>query len=294
VAFAEDVTLVEDFAEMPPRSDPGVAPLSFGQEGLWLFQQLYPDNAALSILRTLRAAKPLVHDVLESTLTEIVRRHEILRTNFRIVDGRPMQVIRPPEPVSVGLLDFSHLPPSDRKTELVRWLRDRSAEPFDLAEDELFRADLIRLSDNEEVVLFNLHHIICDGWSLGVLMRETRVLYDALLGEKPYPLVELPLQYGDYAAWQRTTHHEAFIHKQLSFWRDRLAKAPEVTVLPFDRPLVPRRPNQYCARAVARRTAQVAVPKTKYHNLHGANLSAGDIVPPILGRDRHCYWGSCR
>jgi amino acid adenylation domain-containing protein len=148
-------------------------------------------------------------------------------------------VIRPPEPVSVGLLDFSHLPPSDRKIELVRWLRERSAEPFDLAEDELFRTDLIQLSDNEEVVLFNLHHIICDGWSLGVLMRETRALYDAVLGEKPYPLAELPLQYGDYAAWQRTTHHEAFIHKQLSFWRDRLAKAPEVTALPFDQPRPP-------------------------------------------------------
>src|SRR5271166_3900585 len=118
LAQAEDATLPEDFAEIAPRSDPGVAPLSFGQEGLWLFQQLYPDNAALSILRTLHAAKPLVRSVLESSLTEIVRRHEILRTNFRVVDGRPMQVIRPPGPVSVGLLDFSDLSPSERKREL--------------------------------------------------------------------------------------------------------------------------------------------------------------------------------
>ena len=182
------MTLPEDFAEIAPRSDPGVAPLSFGQEGLWLFQQLYPDNTALSILRTLRAAKPLVRSVLEVSLTEIVRRHEILRTNFRVIDGRPMQVIRPPEPVSVGLFDFSDLSPSERKRELVRWLRKRSSEPFDLAEDELFRADLVRLSEDEEVVFFNLHHIVCDGWSLGVLMRETTALYDAILEEKPYPL----------------------------------------------------------------------------------------------------------
>src|SRR5208282_6099734 len=130
VVLAEDATLPEDFAGIAPRSDPGVAPLSFGQEGLWLFQQLYPDNTALSILRTLRAAKPLVRSVLESSLTEIVRRHEILRTNFRVIDGRPMQVIRPPEPVSVGLFDFSDLSPSERKRELVRWLRKRSSEPF--------------------------------------------------------------------------------------------------------------------------------------------------------------------
>jgi len=236
VVLAEDATLPEDFAEIAPRSDPGVAPLSFGQEGLWLFQQLYPDNTALSILRSLRAAKPLVRSVLESSLTEIVRRHEILRTNFRVIDGRPMQVIRPPEPVSVGFFDFSDLAPSERKRELVRWLRKRSSEPFDLAEDELFRADLVRLDEDEEVVFFSLHHIVCDGWSLGVLMRETTALYDAILEEKPYPLAELSLQYGDYAAWQRRTLNEAFIHKQLLFWRERLAEAPEITALPFDQP----------------------------------------------------------
>jgi amino acid adenylation domain-containing protein len=236
VTLAEDAGLGDDIAEIVPRGEPGVAPLSFGQEGLWLFQQLYPDNTALSIIRTLRAAKPLVHGVLELSLSEIVRRHEILRTNFRIIDGHPMQVIRPPEPVSVGLLDFSDLSLSEGKRELVRWLRKRSSEPFNLAEDNLFRADLVRLGEDEEVVFFNLHHIICDAWSLGVLMRETTALYDAILEEKPYPLAELSLQYGDYAAWQRRTLHETFIHEQLSFWRERLAKAPEITALPFDQP----------------------------------------------------------
>jgi amino acid adenylation domain-containing protein len=230
------VIVAKDFPEIARRSDPSVAPLSLGQEGLWLFQQCYPDNVSLNLFRVLRAAKPLIHDVLEQTVTELARRHEILRTNYRIIDGRPMQAIRPPEPMSVGLFDFSHLPPSERRTELAQWLRIRSSQSFDLANAELLRTDLVRLGESEDIVLFYLHHISCDGWSFGVLLREVRSIYDAFVEKKPHALPELSLQYGDYAAWQRRGLHADNIAKQLSFWRERLANAPETTSLPLDRP----------------------------------------------------------
>ncbi len=162
-----------------------------------------------------------------------------------------MQVIRPPEPMSVGLADFSHLPSSERRTGLVQWLRMRSSQPFDLANGELLRTDLVRLSEDEEIVFFNLHYISCDGWSLGVLLREVRNIYDAMLENEPHALPELPLQYGDYAAWQRRALHADNITKQLSFWRDRLANAPETTSLPLDRPRRRGRSRQGAQLSVA-------------------------------------------
>ncbi len=226
---------------IPRRSSQTTAPLSLAQEGQWLLQQLFPDSAVLNTFRTLRSTRPFELDALEAALTEVVRRHEILRTNFRVIDGTPMQVIRPPEPVTIGVLDLGDLPSAERKARLVRWLRKRTAEPFDLAEDELFRCDLVRMTDRDHVVLFNLHHIICDGWSLSVLVRETTTLYKAIRKRKPYPLTQLPLQYGDYAAWQRSRLQGDAIERQLAFWRARLADAPPTTVLPYDRPRPPER-----------------------------------------------------
>ena len=223
-------------AKITRRGNQASAPLSLAQESLWLFQQLFPDNAVLNTFRTLRAIRPFDQGILELALTEIVRRHDVLRTNFRIIDESPVQVIRPPEPMTVGVLDLTELPLADRKAELVRWLRTRTAEPFDLAEDALFRADVVRMTEDDQIVLFNLHHIICDGWSLGVLVRETTLLYDAISRDRPYPLPELPLQYGDYAAWQRSQLQGDVIERQLSYWRTRLAGAPETTELPSDRP----------------------------------------------------------
>jgi amino acid adenylation domain-containing protein len=222
--------------EITKRDDQGSAPLSLAQESLWLFQQLFPDNTVLNTFRTLRAIRPFDQGILELALTEIVRRHDVLRTNFRVIDESPVQVIRPPEPMTIGVLDLTELPLADRKAELVRWLRMRTAEPFDLAEDALFRADVVQMTEDDQIVLFNLHHIICDGWSLGVLVRETTLLYDAINRNKPYPLPELPLQYGDYAAWQRSQLQGEAIERQLSYWRTRLAGAPETTELPSDRP----------------------------------------------------------
>ena len=228
-------------AKIPRRTDQSFAPLSLMQEGQWLLQHLQPDNTIFNTFRALRVARRLDRNILERALAEVVGRHDVLRTNFRIIDGVPMQVVRPPEPITVGMLDLSHLPAAEREAEFVRWSRKRTVEPFDLAEGELFRADLVRMAPEDHVILFNLHHIICDGWSLGVLVRETTALYEAFSNGKPTPLPPLAVQYGDYAAWQRSMLRAEAIDKQMAFWRERLAGAPASTDLPFDHPRPPDR-----------------------------------------------------
>jgi len=228
-------------AKIPRRSDQSIAPLSLAQEGQWLLQHLQPDNTIFNMFRALRVRRALDLAVLESAFSEVVRRHDILRANFRTIDGVPMQIFRPPEPVAVGFLDFSDLPPAERETAFVRWSRKRTVEPFDLAHDELFRVDLVRMAADDHVIFFNLHHIICDGWSLGVLVRETMALYGAFAKGKPSPLPALAIQYGDYAAWQRSLLQMDAVDKQMAFWRERLAGAPSSSDLPFDHPRPPDR-----------------------------------------------------
>ena len=227
--------------KIPLRADQSIAPLSLAQESQWLLQHLQPENTVLNTFRAMRVARALDHEILERALSEVVRRHDVLRTNFRVIDGVPMQVIRPAEPVSVGMVDFSGLPAAEREAEFVRWSRKRTVEPFDLAAGELFRADLVRMGAEDHVVFFNLHHIICDGWSLGVLVRETMALYNALSKDKPSSLPPLAVQYGDYAAWQRSKLQADTVDKQMAFWRERLAGAPTSTDLPFDHPRPPDR-----------------------------------------------------
>jgi amino acid adenylation domain-containing protein len=238
-------------AKIPRRSDQSLAPLSLAQEGQWLLQHLQPENTVLNTFRALRIGRPIELATLEMALTEVVRRHDVLRANFRTIDGVPMQVFRGPEPVVVGLLDLSELPAAEREAAFVRWSRKRTVEPFDLAQGELFRADLVRMSAEDHIILFNLHHIICDGWSLGVLVRETMALYGAFAKGKPSPLPALAVQYGDYAAWQRSKLQVDAVEKQMAFWRKRLAGAPSLTDLPFDNPRPPDRTFRGKRRGVA-------------------------------------------
>jgi amino acid adenylation domain-containing protein len=240
------------------RSNRSLAPLSLAQEGQWLLQQLFPDSALLNTFAAERSSRPINREALELALTEVVRRHDIMRTNFRVIDGAPMQIVSPPEPVSVDEHDFTDLPVEDRRPALLLWLRKRTAEPFDLSRDRLFRFDVVRLSDHEQIVLFTLHHIICDAWSLGILARETGAFYRAIeKGASPKGR-ELPIQYGDYATWQRTTLKGDAIAKQLSFWRRRLADPPDQTDLPFDRTPPPVRSFRGAQRSVALAPALVA------------------------------------
>jgi amino acid adenylation domain-containing protein len=222
-----------------PRADRDGAPLSFAQERLWFIDRLEPGSAAYNISQARRLRGALDVAVLERALGEIVRRHEALRTVFREVDGAPVQVITPFSGFTLRLDDLSGLPDADREAEVKRLTTEEARLPFDLAAGPLFRAGLLRLGDEDHVLLLSMHHIVSDGWSLGVLFPELSTLYDAYREGRDSPLPELPVQYADYALWQREQLQGAAVERHLSYWRERLAGVPELLELPTDRPRPP-------------------------------------------------------
>jgi amino acid adenylation domain-containing protein len=216
------------------RRAPGAFPrLSFGQERLWFLNQLEPENlyntpAAMMLVGQLDLAS------LEQSLNEIVRRHEVLRTSFTSVDGRPEQVIAETLEVQLQLFDLRELPGSERRSEAGRLIDEEARRPFDLREAPLLRATLLRLAEDEHVLMINMHHIISDDWSLGVLFREVSLLYEAFSKGNSSSLPELPIQYADYAAWQREWLAGETLEKQLSYWKEQLSGELPGLQLPAD------------------------------------------------------------
>src|SRR5208282_919887 len=153
------------------------------------------------------------------SLNEIVKRHEALRTTFSIVDDRPAQVIAPSLTLTVSIVDLRELPETERETEVQRLVATEAQRPFDLAEGPLVRATLLRLGENEHVGLLTMHHIVSDGWSTGILIREMAVLYDAFCSDRPASLPELPIQYADFAHWQRQWLEGEVLETQLAYWK---------------------------------------------------------------------------
>ncbi|HKV13301.1 MAG TPA: amino acid adenylation domain-containing protein, partial [Thermoanaerobaculia bacterium] len=220
---------------LPRRAAPAF-PLSFAQERLWVIDQLEPGSAAYNLPMALRLHGRLDPEVLARVFSEIVRRHETLRTTFGVAsDGRPVQVIAPPAPVSVPRVDLSDLAPEVRQEELSRLAHEEAALPFDLARGPVLRLRLFLLEEEEHGLFLTLHHIASDGWSNGILVGEVGALYGAFSRGLPSPLPELPVQYADYAAWQRQVFSGEYLEKALSWWRERLTDAPVLT-LPTDRP----------------------------------------------------------
>src|SRR5918998_1120577 len=195
-----------------------VFPASYAQQRLWFLDQLVPGNAFYNVPATLRLTTPLDVEALRQSLGEIVRRHETLRTTFAVVDGQPMQVIAPQLEVELPVTDLRHLPGAERSREATRLAAQEAQRPFDLARGPLLRAGLLRLGEADHLLLLTVHHIVADGWSMGILFRELAALYTAVAAGRPSPLPELPIQYADYA-----------------YWRQQLAELP-VQALPTDRP----------------------------------------------------------
>ena len=214
-------------------------PLSFAQQRLWFLDQLEPGNPVYNIPLAARLTGDLDMAALGRTLDEIVRRHESLRTIFREEDGRPLQVISPSEAVPLPLTDLSFLPEDVRESEARRIAQQESQRPFDLARGPLLRAGLLKLAEQEHIVLLTMHHIVSDGWSLGVLLSEVAALYTAFSRGEASSLAELPIQYADYAVWQREWLRGDVLDKQLSYWRQHLEGAPALLKLPTDRPRPP-------------------------------------------------------
>ncbi|MBE4753769.1 AMP-binding protein, partial [Corallococcus sp. ZKHCc1 1396] len=185
---------------LKPAERTGALPLSFAQQRLWFLDQLAPDSALYNMPAPLRLEGTLDTEALEQSLTELVRRHEVLRTAFPSDTGQPLQVIAPPARLPLQRMDLSNLPAHEREAEAYRLLDAESRKPFSLARGPLLRVLLLKLDEQQHVLLLNLHHIISDGWSMGVLAREVAALYEAFSQGLPSPLPELPVQYADFAA----------------------------------------------------------------------------------------------
>jgi len=241
---AELATFVEaalkNGAATPPRIEralrTGPLPLSFAQQRLWFLDQLESGSAFYNVPAAIRLNGRLNASALGEALQEIVRRHETLRTSFRNVNGEPEQFVAPTLEVPLDLTDLSLLAEHDRETRVADYAREWGCRPFDLERGPLVRACLLRLGEEEHILLFSMHHIVGDLWSVGVLVREWGTLYQAFSAGKPSPLEQLPVQYADYAVWQRQWLRGNVLDAQLDYWRNQLADAPTVLNLPTDRP----------------------------------------------------------
>ena len=221
---------------LPVRRD-GDLPLSFAQQRLWFIDQLQPGSDNYNLAMPLWIDGRLDLPLLGRTVSEVVRRHEVLRTRFRTVEGRVVQVIDPPRPMRPPLVDLSALPSQAGGAEALRLAGEDARRPFDLGRDDLLRLTMLCLDAGRtaHVALFSSHHIISDGWSTGVLAREITALYEAFAAGRPSPLPGLPVQYADFAHWQREWLRGEALEVQLSFWREQIAGAPQVLELPLDR-----------------------------------------------------------
>ncbi|WP_254623733.1 non-ribosomal peptide synthase/polyketide synthase [Myxococcus sp. CA033] len=217
-----------------PRT--GALPLSFAQQRLWFIDQLDPGSALYNILTALRLEGTLDIAALERAVSDVVSRHEALRTTFTSIDGQPSQVIHPAAPVSIALIDLRHLEDDHRQAEARRLTVEEGERPFDLTSGPLFRLCLVKLAEREHLLLANIHHIVSDGWSSGVLVRELGTLYAAHLSGEPAVLPPLSVQYADFAAWQRGWLRDDALRTRLAYWKQQLQGAPALLELPTDRP----------------------------------------------------------
>ncbi|HEY0780984.1 MAG TPA: condensation domain-containing protein, partial [Thermoanaerobaculia bacterium] len=212
--------------------------LSFAQERLWLIDRMRPGSAAYNSFLPVALDGELDLRALERALGEIVRRHDVLRTRYAEEGGGPVQVVAPPGAAgdwTLPLADLSGLPDGARAAEVERLTGALALQPFDLERGPLYHAVLLKLGERRHGLLQNLHHTICDGWSLGVLAREMGALYRAFAAGRPSPLPPLAVQYGDYAEWQRERLGQAYA-AQLAYWRRTFGATPPVLDLPADRP----------------------------------------------------------
>ncbi|WP_164013943.1 non-ribosomal peptide synthetase [Pyxidicoccus trucidator] len=233
--------VTKSLAQSAPRPVPrgGPLPLSFAQQRLWFLDRLQPGGATYNVPSFLRVDGRLDVDALAQAFAELVRRHESLRTRFPDEGGIPVQVIDPPGPFHLAVTDLRER--EDREPEARRLTREEALRPFDLARGPLLRVSLLRLSGEQHLLLLTLHHIICDGWSSGVLVRELEALYRGFAAGSPVALPELPLQYADYCVWQREWLRDEVLESQLAYWKGHLSGAPHALELPtdFPRPAVP-------------------------------------------------------
>ncbi len=286
-----------------PRDGDGPAPVSYAQELLWLLSQVFDDGIAYNAPGAYQLKGPLDVAVLARALTALTERHAILRTTYRVIADQPVQVVGPVTPVQLNIVDLVGRPPDEQQPEVARILKREARHRFDLEMGPVMRPTVIRLAADEHVLMLNMHHIATDGYSRGAIYRDLTALYDALSKDEPSPLAPLPIQYADYAVWQRGWLDRGSAGTQLEYWQGKLAGAPSRLDLPTDFARPPLRswvgdhmsstleiPTREALRAVGRQgnatlfVAMLAV----FGVLLGRYSGQEDIVvgTPFAGRNR--------
>jgi amino acid adenylation domain-containing protein len=231
---AEKRALLSELLKKKAAS-PRKVPLSFAQQRLWLLAQLEPDSAAYNISRALHIEGDLIVAALRETINRIVARHEVLRGSFDLVDGEPRQLISPERQIDLPVTNLETLSESDREKETARLVAAEAQRPFDLSRDPLLRVSLIKLGEKDHVLLLTMHHVVSDGWSMGILVKEMAAIYQSIVGQRPVDLPKLPIQYSDFARWQRESLQGEVLEELSSYWEEQLAGAPPVLDLPIAR-----------------------------------------------------------
>ena len=225
---------------VPRRKTLSSARLSAAQHRLWFLNQLEPENPFYNSFTGIRMVGVLDVEVLKQALEAVVNRHEALRTTFSSVDGVPLQQISTSSSLPLPLIDLRQVPLSDRESEAMRLAEEEARRPFDLSRGPLARTTVLRLDENEHLLLWAMHHIVSDGWSMSLIYREIGVFYQALLNNEPSPLPELSIHYPDFTEWQQDQFQGGGLESQLAYWRKELDGAPPLLELPtdFQRPAV--------------------------------------------------------
>ncbi|MBW4550124.1 MAG: amino acid adenylation domain-containing protein [Aphanocapsa sp. GSE-SYN-MK-11-07L] len=219
-----------------PIARQGHIPLSFAQQRLWFFDQLQPGSSLYNLSGAVRLLGQLDAIALEQSFNEIVQRHETLRTSIQTINDQPVQVIAPHVTFPLKRIDLKHLSQEMQQTEILRLANQDAQQPFDLAQQPLLRITLVSLNGTEHVMFLTMHHIVSDAWSMEILMREFSALYTAFSQGQPSPLPTLPIQYADFAIWQRQWLQGGVLNKHLSYWCHQLSGNLPVLQLPIDRP----------------------------------------------------------
>jgi amino acid adenylation domain-containing protein len=255
-----------------PRSITEPAPLSFAQERLWFLEQLEPASAVYNICRASRILGKLNPSAIESSLNEIVRRHKVLRSSIRVADGRPVQVVQPPFELNLSVMDLHATSDVEREPEIRQRIQQAAESPFDFAAGRFLRAHVLRVADDEHVLILATHHIVSDAWSMGILTRELWSLYEAYAEGKSSQLEEVQIQYGDFATWQREWLQGEVLEGQLSYWKEQLKDLSHLN-MPTDRPR-PARQSFEAARI------PISLPETLTAAIHELSNQAG--VTPFM------------
>jgi amino acid adenylation domain-containing protein len=223
-------------SRIPKRPEGQAPPLSFAQQRMWFLEQLTPGTAAYNIPAAVHMKGQLDMEALEESLNDVVRRHESLRTTFQVVDEQPVQIVSEMTPVELEVISLLDMEDAEREDQ-ARFIAEQEAQtPFDLSMGLPFRARLLHIGAQEYIFLLTLHHIVSDELSLGILVEELGTIYSSRLANKKPMLPVLPIQYGDYAAWQREWLQGEVLEKQLAYWREQLEGAPAMLELPADHP----------------------------------------------------------